>query len=246
MSVDVAHSGTASPAAKSITLAGLHRGVVGRRSGPGPGPSSSPSCSCSASGSSWSGPAGARTSCCPRPPPVQTLGACSATERFWSALRPRCSARDRLRPAVVIGTHRRPVPASAAAARRRQPHHRPADHAVDRLVPLRDPHLRPQRAGHPVRGRPRGGASIANGVISGIDHVPPAFVRLGHVLGAAVEPLPRHRPPAAIRPTSPDSPRVGVRLAHLMAGELLIIVLGVALPGAPPRVRPPVLGGSTR
>ena len=53
--------------------------------------------------------------------------------------------------------------------------------------------------------------SIANGVITGIDHVPPSFLRLGKVLGAGAG-----RPstatsscPPPCPATSPGSPRAG-------------------------------------
>ena len=45
-----------------------------------------------------------------------------------------------------------------AAARRGLADHRPADDALDRLVPARDPAVRPQRAGHLLRGDPGRGA----------------------------------------------------------------------------------------
>lgn len=68
--------------------------------------------------------------------------------------------------------------------------------------------------------------SIANGVISGIDHVPPAFWRLGQVLGAG--PLAMYRNiilPAAL-PGYVGGLTQGWSFAwrSLMAGELLVII----------------------
>ncbi|MCU0282401.1 MAG: ABC transporter permease [Candidatus Nanopelagicales bacterium] len=70
--------------------------------------------------------------------------------------------------------------------------------------------------------------SIANGVISGIDHVPPAFTRLGRVLGAG--PLAQYRfitLPAAL-PAYVAGLTQGWAFAwrSLMAGELLVIIAG--------------------
>lgn len=70
--------------------------------------------------------------------------------------------------------------------------------------------------------------SIANGVISGIDHVPPAFTRLGKVLGAG--PIDQYRfvtLPAAL-PTYVSGLTQGWAFAwrSLMAGELLVIIAG--------------------
>jgi len=68
--------------------------------------------------------------------------------------------------------------------------------------------------------------SIANGVISGIDHVPPAYSRLGRVLGAG--PVSMYRDivlPAAL-PTYVSGLTQGWAFAwrSLMAGELLVII----------------------
>jgi NitT/TauT family transport system permease protein len=70
--------------------------------------------------------------------------------------------------------------------------------------------------------------SIANGVISGIDHVPPAFARLGRVLGAGH--LDQYRfitLPAAL-PAYVSGLTQGWAFAwrSLMAGELLVIIAG--------------------
>lgn len=72
--------------------------------------------------------------------------------------------------------------------------------------------------------------SIANGVISGIDHVPPAFTRLGRVLGAG--PIDQYRYitlPAAL-PSYVSGLTQGWAFSwrSLMAGELLVIIPGHA------------------
>ncbi len=72
------------------------------------------------------------------------------------------------------------------------------------------------------------GPSIANGVISGIDHVPPAFLRLGAVLGAG--PIDQYRfivLPAAL-PAYVSGLTQGWAFAwrSLMAGELLVVMAG--------------------
>ena len=70
--------------------------------------------------------------------------------------------------------------------------------------------------------------SIANGVISGIDHVPPAYARLGRVLGAG--PFDQYRYitlPAAL-PAYVSGLTQGWAFAwrSLMAGELLVLIAG--------------------
>jgi len=78
--------------------------------------------------------------------------------------------------------------------------------------------------------------SIANGVISGIDQLPPAYTRLGRVLGAsAVEQYRFITLPAAL-PSYVSGLTQGWAFAwrSLMAGELLVIIankpsLGVQL-----------------
>jgi len=76
--------------------------------------------------------------------------------------------------------------------------------------------------------------SIANGIISGIDHVPPTFVRLGKVMGANNVSLYRHIILPAALPTYVAGLSQGWAFAwrSLMAGELLVIVLGVTSIGA--------------
>jgi NitT/TauT family transport system permease protein len=76
--------------------------------------------------------------------------------------------------------------------------------------------------------------SIANGIISGIDHVPPTFVRLGKVLGANGFTLYRHIILPAAMPSYVAGLSQGWAFAwrSLMAGELLVIVLGVTSIGA--------------
>ena len=68
--------------------------------------------------------------------------------------------------------------------------------------------------------------SIANGVINGIDHVPPSFVRLGSVLGARGLTLYRHIVLPAALPGYVAGLTQGWAFAwrSLMAGELLVII----------------------
>lgn len=70
--------------------------------------------------------------------------------------------------------------------------------------------------------------SIANGVISGIDHVPPPLLRTGKVLGASKVALYRHFIIPAALPTFVGGLKQGWSFAwrSLMAGELLVIVVG--------------------
>ncbi len=68
--------------------------------------------------------------------------------------------------------------------------------------------------------------SIANGVITGIDHVPPAYHRLGKVLGLGTIPMYRHVIMPAILPAYVGGLTQGWAFAwrSLMAGELLVII----------------------
>ncbi len=68
--------------------------------------------------------------------------------------------------------------------------------------------------------------SIANGIISGIDHVPPAFSRLGKVLGANSVSLYRFIVLPAALPSYVQGLNQGWAFAwrSLMAGELLVII----------------------
>ena len=68
--------------------------------------------------------------------------------------------------------------------------------------------------------------SIANGVISGIDQVPPQFIRLGKVLGARGLSLYRHIVLPASLPELPRGLTQGWAFSwrSLMAGELLVII----------------------
>jgi NitT/TauT family transport system permease protein len=70
--------------------------------------------------------------------------------------------------------------------------------------------------------------SIANGVISGIDHVPPAYARLGQVLGAGPIDQYRHITLPAALPAYVSGLTQGWAFAwrSLMAGELLVIIAG--------------------
>jgi NitT/TauT family transport system permease protein len=68
--------------------------------------------------------------------------------------------------------------------------------------------------------------SIANGVINGIDHVPPAYLRLGTVMGAGGAALYRHIVLPAALPGYVAGLTQGWAFAwrSLMAGELLVII----------------------
>ena len=68
--------------------------------------------------------------------------------------------------------------------------------------------------------------SIANGVISGIDHVPPSYIRLGTVLGAKTVSLYRDIVLPAAMPAYVSGLTQGWAFAwrSLMAGELLVII----------------------
>ncbi len=70
--------------------------------------------------------------------------------------------------------------------------------------------------------------SIANGIISGIDHVPPAFTRLGTVLGARGLTLYRYVVIPAALPAYVAGLNQGWAFAwrSLMAGELLVVIPG--------------------
>ena len=76
--------------------------------------------------------------------------------------------------------------------------------------------------------------SIANGIISGIDHVPPSYVRLGKVMGANSFSLYRHVVLPAALPSYVAGLSQGWAFAwrSLMAGELLVLALGVTSVGA--------------
>ena len=76
--------------------------------------------------------------------------------------------------------------------------------------------------------------SIANGIISGIDHVPPSYVRLGKVMGANSFSLYRHIVLPAALPSYVAGLSQGWAFAwrSLMAGELLVLALGVTSIGA--------------
>ena len=77
--------------------------------------------------------------------------------------------------------------------------------------------------------------SIANGVISGVDNMPPLLLRAGRSLGArGLQPLPvRHRCPAAL-PAIVAGLKQGWAFAwrSLMAGELLVVGISQTSLGA--------------
>ncbi len=70
--------------------------------------------------------------------------------------------------------------------------------------------------------------SIANGVLTGVDQVPPAYFRLGHVLGAHGWSLYRHIVIPAALPSYVGGLNQGWAFAwrSLMAGELLVVIPG--------------------
>jgi NitT/TauT family transport system permease protein len=76
--------------------------------------------------------------------------------------------------------------------------------------------------------------SIANGIISGIDHVPPSFTRLGTVLGARGLTLYRHVVIPAALPSYVAGLNQGWAFAwrSLMAGELLVNIPGATSLGS--------------
>jgi NitT/TauT family transport system permease protein len=76
--------------------------------------------------------------------------------------------------------------------------------------------------------------SIANGIISGIDYVPPAWKRVGAVLGMKGFQLYRHVIMPATLPSFVSGLKQGWAFAwrSLMAGELLVIIAGQGSIGA--------------
>jgi NitT/TauT family transport system permease protein len=68
--------------------------------------------------------------------------------------------------------------------------------------------------------------AIANGVISGVDHIPPLWLRAGRVLGAKNVALYRHVVLPAVYPAFVGGLKQGWAFAwrSLMAGELLVII----------------------
>lgn len=76
--------------------------------------------------------------------------------------------------------------------------------------------------------------AIANGLISGIDNVPPILVRAGRVLGAGGTNLWRHVVLPAALPTFAGGLKQGWAFAwrSLLAGELIVIVRGMPSLGA--------------
>ena len=71
--------------------------------------------------------------------------------------------------------------------------------------------------------------SIANGVIAGVDHVPPTYVKLGTVLGAKGVSMYRHIIMPAALPSFVSGLSQGWAFSwrSLMAGELLVVIPGV-------------------
>ena len=89
--------------------------------------------------------------------------------------------------------------------------------------------------------------SIANGLIAGVDHIPPILLRAGRVLGARGVTAYRHVVLPASLPSFVGGLKQGWAFAwrSLMAGELLVIIagkpsIGFAAAGQPrPRRRRP-------
>ncbi len=76
--------------------------------------------------------------------------------------------------------------------------------------------------------------SIANGVIAGVDHIPPVLLRAGHALGARRLSSLRHVTIPAALPSLVAGLKQGWAFAwrSLMAGELLVLVAGQSSIGA--------------
>jgi NitT/TauT family transport system permease protein len=76
--------------------------------------------------------------------------------------------------------------------------------------------------------------SIANGILAGIDHVPPTFVRAGRMMGAQGLTLYRHVVLPAAMPSYVAGLNQGWAFAwrSLMAGELLVLIVGASSLGA--------------
>ena len=89
--------------------------------------------------------------------------------------------------------------------------------------------------------------SIANGVISGIDEVPPPFLRAGHMLGARGIDRYRHIVLPAAMPSYVSGLKQGWAFAwrSLMAGELLVLIAGDARRSAATCPRPTATAGPT-
>jgi NitT/TauT family transport system permease protein len=76
--------------------------------------------------------------------------------------------------------------------------------------------------------------SIANGIISGVDHVPPLLLRAGRMAGARGFGLFRHVIIPAALPTCVAGMKQGWAFAwrSLMAGELIVLIPGALSIGA--------------
>ena len=95
------------------------------------------------------------------------------------------------------------------------------------MVPARDPAVQAQEAAILFVVVLGAAPSIANGLINGVDNIPPILLRAGAVLGARrlVAVPPRRRCPAAL-PSFVGGLKQGWAFAwrSLMAGELLVII----------------------
>ena len=136
----------------------------------------------------WScGAAGSRSTSCPPPAPCfDRLWTDMHTAEFWTAIGITMRrAVIGFALALVIGVARPGRgPRHASAGRRRLADHRAADDAVDRLVPAGHPAVQLTEAAIMFVVVLGAAPSIANGVITGVDHIPPILLRAGRVLGA--------------------------------------------------------------
>ena len=100
--------------------------------------------------------------------------------------------------------------------------HRAADDAVDRLVPAGDPAVPALRGAITFVVVLGAAPAIANGLIAGIDHMPPLLLRAGRMLGAGRVATYRHVMLPASMPSFVGGLKQGWAFAwrSLMAGEL--------------------------
>jgi energy-coupling factor transporter ATP-binding protein EcfA2 len=105
---------------------------------------------------------------------------CCGSDRDHAAPR---ADRLRARAGDRLGGRRPGGADPAAAGGGRLDHHRPADDAVDRLVPVRDHPLRLRREAILFVVVLGAAPSIANGLIAGVDYTPPLLLRAGKTMG---------------------------------------------------------------
>ena len=128
--------------------------------------------------------------------------------------------------ALVIGTvvGLLVVAVEDPALRRRLDDHRPADDAVDRLVPARIVLFGLSEAAILFVVVIGAAPSIANGFINGVDNIPPVLLRAGRVLGARGWSSFRHVVLPAALPSFVGGLKQGWAFAwrSLLAGELIV------------------------